>query len=76
MNEHAVSSVVGIALAVTGLAIIAIIVSKGANTSAVTTAGGGAIKQLICVATSPVTGASCPKSLLDNVTSTISFGTP
>jgi len=63
-------SIVTVLLAVIGVAIIAVLVSKQANTSSVLGAGGSALAQAIGCAVSPVTGGSCGTS----VTSSISFG--
>lgn len=73
MDQHTITSIVSIALAVIGLAIIAVLVSSGANTTGVFTAGGGAIQQALCTALSPVTGKSCT-STVESVTSRIDFG--
>lgn len=74
MKESAViTSIVSVLLAVTGLAIIAVLVSGNSKTTGVLSAGSGAISQAICTALSPVTGNSC-SSLTDNVTHSINFG--
>jgi hypothetical protein len=62
-------SVVTVLLAIIGVAVIAVLVSKQANTGSVLTSGGGAISQALGCALSPVTGGSCGTS----VTSSISF---
>lgn len=49
--------VVTIAVAIIGVAVIAVIVSKNANTSQVIQASGGAFAQALSAATAPVTGA-------------------
>jgi hypothetical protein len=56
MGEQLVSSVVTVATAIIGLAIIATLVSKNANTANVVTAGGNVFSQALGVAESPVTG--------------------
>lgn len=56
MSDSLITSVTTIALAIVGLAVIATIVSKNANTSAVIGAGGNAFTQSIASATAPVTG--------------------
>ena len=58
MGEQLVSSVVTVATAIIGLAIIATLVSKNANTANVVTAGGNVFSQALGVAESPVTGQS------------------
>jgi len=50
--------VVTIAVAIIGVAVIAVIVSKNANTSQVIQASGGAFAQALSAATAPVTGTS------------------
>lgn len=72
MSDHLITSLVSIAVALTGVAILALLVSKQANTSNVFGALGDSVSQAICVATSPVTGANC-RSLVPNVNSTITF---
>lgn len=47
---------VTIAVAITGVAILAVLVSKNANTAGVIKAGGSAFSQALAVAVSPVTG--------------------
>lgn len=48
--------VVTIAVAIIGVAVIAVIVSKNANTSQVISASGSAFAQALSAATAPVTG--------------------
>jgi hypothetical protein len=63
-------SVVTVLLAIVGVAVIAVLVSKQAQTGSVLGAGGTALANAISCAESPVTGGSCGTS----VTSSISFG--
>lgn len=63
-------SIVTVLLAIIGVAIIAVLVSKQAQTGSVLGTGGSALAQAIGCAASPVTGGSCGTS----VTSSISFG--
>lgn len=70
MNDHTITSIVSVLLAITGLAILATLVSGKANTSNVLGSFGGAISKMICVALSPVTGGNCGSSGV-----TISTGT-
>jgi len=63
-------SIVTVLLAIIGVAVIAVLVSKQAQTGSVLGAGGSALANAISCAESPVTGASCGTS----VTSLISFG--
>lgn len=58
MDQQLVTSVVTVATAIVGLAIIAVLVSKNANTSGVISAGGSAFTSAIGAAVSPVTGGS------------------
>jgi membrane DNA delivery protein len=58
MSEQLVSSVTTVLLAIVGVAIIAVIVSKNANTSGVIGAGGSAFSQSLGAAISPITGAT------------------
>lgn len=58
MSDQLVSSVVTVATAIIGLAIIAVLVSRNANTSGVISAGGNAFSNALSVAESPVTGSS------------------
>lgn len=58
MGEQVITSVVTVLLAITGVALIAALVSKNANTAGVIQAGGSAYSQALGVALSPVTGAS------------------
>jgi hypothetical protein len=58
MPEKIVEAVVTIATAIVGLAIIAVLVSKKAQTPAVIQAGGSAFSNALGVAESPVTGAT------------------
>lgn len=56
MDNQIFTSVVTIATAIIGVAIIAVLVSKNANTAGVISAGGSAFAQDLSVAVSPVTG--------------------
>ena len=58
MSEQLVTSVVTVLTAIIGVAIIAVLVSKNANTSGVISAGGSAFSQALGTAISPVTGGS------------------
>lgn len=63
-------SIVTVLLAIIGVAVVAVLVSKQAQTGSVLGAGGGAIAQALGCALSPVTGGICGTS----VSSSISFG--
>ena len=56
MGDQLISSVVTVATAIVGLAIIATLVSKKANTAQVISAGGNAFSTYLLAATAPVTG--------------------
>ena len=58
MGEQLISSVVTVATAIVGLAIIAVLVSKQANTAGVLQAGGSAFAQDLSAATNPFSGGS------------------
>lgn len=58
MGDQLIASVVTVATAIVGLAIIAVLVSQKANTANVVTAGGSAFSQAISAATNPFSGAS------------------
>jgi hypothetical protein len=58
MGEQLVSSTVTVLTAIVCLAIIAVIVSKNANTSGVINAGGSAFSRALSAAEAPVTGTS------------------
>lgn len=56
MGREAIEGIITVATAVVGVAIIATLVSKNANTANVLTAGGKALGGAIAAATGPVTG--------------------
>ncbi len=58
MGSELITALVTIATAIVGVAIIAVLVSKNAQTGAVLQAAGGAFAQDLSVAVSPVTGNS------------------
>lgn len=74
MGDNDITRVAQVFLAVIGVALIAELVSGGAQTGKVLGSGGTALSEMICVATSPITGATC-RSLIPTVNSTITFGT-
>lgn len=76
MSDHAISATVAIILAVIGVAALALLVSKQAQTGSVLGAGGSTFSQMLRCALSPITGDSCSsgRSLISDVTSTIDFG--
>ena len=56
MGDQLISSVVTVLTAIVGVAIIAVLVSKKANTSGVISAGGNAFSQALGTAVGPITG--------------------
>lgn len=56
MGDHLISSVTSIATAIVGVAIIALLVSRNANTSGVIGAAGQAFAGALGAAEAPVTG--------------------
>jgi uncharacterized membrane protein YbjE (DUF340 family) len=58
MESQLFNSLVTILTGITGLALVAILVSKNANTSQVITSGFSGYSQALNTALSPVTGAS------------------
>lgn len=58
MGDHVISSFVTIATAIVGVAVIAVIVSKNAQTGTVLTSAGTAFASALSAATAPVTGTS------------------
>lgn len=58
MGDQLIASVVTVATAIVGLAIIAVLVSKNAQTGTVIQAGGSAFSQALTAAVSPVSGSS------------------
>jgi PRD1 phage membrane DNA delivery len=73
VENKAITGIVGVLLAIIGLAIIAALVSPNAQTGNVLTSGAQAIANAIRCALSPVTGGSCGSSI-PSVSSTITFG--
>lgn len=57
MNNNFVGSLVVVLTGIIGVATLAVIFSKNANTAGVTTAGGNALNQLLSTAVSPITGS-------------------
>lgn len=58
MGDQLIASVVTVATAIVGLAIIAVLVSKNAATPQVIQAGGSAFTSAISAATNPFSGGS------------------
>ena len=58
MSEQLITSVVTVLTAIIGVAIIAVLVSKNANTTGVISSAGSAFQGALGTALSPVTGAT------------------
>ena len=58
MGKEAIEGLITVATAIVGVAIIATLVSKNAQTASVLSAGGSALSTAISAATGPVTQAS------------------
>lgn len=58
MSEELIRAMVTVATAIVGIAILAVIVSKQANTSGVISSLGRALSEDIAAAVSPVTGGT------------------
>jgi hypothetical protein len=56
MSDQLITSVVTVLTAIVGVAIIAVLVSKNADTANVITSGGNAFGSILGVAISPVAG--------------------
>lgn len=73
MTEKWVTAVFSVALAIIGLAGLAVLLSRSSQTGTVITGGAGAFKNALCAALSPI-GVSCGSTTLTpNVDSTITF---
>lgn len=57
MGEQAISGLITVATAIIGVAIIATLVSRNANTAGVIASAGNALSQGLTAATAPVTSA-------------------
>jgi hypothetical protein len=73
MSDQVINGIVAIAIAIIGVAVIAVLISKNADTSNVLTKGGAAFSNALCVALSPVMGGSCGGGAQFAVDSTIHF---
>jgi hypothetical protein len=58
MSDGLVTSIVTVLMAIIGVAIIAVLVSRNAQTGSVLTAGGNAFSGILGSALSPITGGS------------------
>lgn len=67
MGKEVLDTITGIVTAIVGLAILAVLVSKNANTSGVITASGSALAADLQAAEAPVTGGGgLATNFLDN----------
>lgn len=57
MGNQLINSVVTVAVAIVGVAIVAVLVSRNANTSGVISSAAGGFSQALSVAEAPVTGS-------------------
>lgn len=73
MTDSFVSAGVSVALAIVGLAIVAVVISNNAKTSSVIGQGGKSFAQAIACAVSPITGNPCGGGSLTSVDSSISY---
>lgn len=58
MGDHLIASVTSIATAIIGVAFLAVLVSRNANTTGVITSSGNAFSQGLSAAEAPVTGGN------------------
>lgn len=59
MSDHLISAITGIAIAIIGVGIVALLVSQQADTANVLGAGGQTFADMLGCAMSPVTGKPC-----------------
>ena len=57
MSDNFINAMVAVVTSIVGLAIIAVLISRNANTAGVITSAGGALSTDIATAVSPVTGS-------------------
>lgn len=75
MVDKLVTTGVTVLIAIIGVAVIALLVSKQSDTVGVLGAGTSGFAQALCAATSPLTGSSCGgRALIPSVDSNITFG--
>jgi uncharacterized protein YejL (UPF0352 family) len=58
MGDKAITGIVAVIMAIIGIAIVAVLVSKQAQTSSVLTAGGNAFSNILKTALSPVSSSN------------------
>lgn len=74
MRSEFWESITTIAVAITGVAIVAVLVSRNSQTPAVIQAGGSAFANGLDVAVSPVTGKATPPNLQYPVVNGLALG--
>ncbi len=75
MAEKLITTVVTIFVAIIGVAVIALLVSKKSDTVGVIAAGSGGFADALCAAVSPL-GINCGRKPIESVDSNITFGGP
>lgn len=73
MGDKFVSDGLSVALALIGLAIVAVIVSNNAKTTSVIGQSGQSFAQAIACAVSPITGNPCGSGSLTSIASSITY---
>lgn len=58
MGDKVITGIVAVLMAIIGIAIVAVLVSKQANTASVLTAGGGAFSGILKTALAPVSSSN------------------
>ena len=65
MNDHTITAVVSVILAIIGVGVLAVLVSKYSQTGAVFGSAATGLSNALCTALSPITGGKC----IEDVTS-------
>ncbi len=73
MGDKAITGIVAVIMAVIGVAIVAVLVSKNANTGSVLTAGGGAFSSILKTALAPVSSTGTGVSGSTNLSQGFTF---
>jgi hypothetical protein len=58
MGKDLIEGIVTVAIAIVGIALIAVIVGRGSQTASVITSAGGALSSVLKAATAPASGGS------------------
>lgn len=74
MGDQLFTSLVSIATAIVGVAILAVLVSRNSNTAGVLSAAGSAFAQDLSIAVSPITGGGIAGGNFSNNNFSPSFG--